>query len=301
MRIVIIANPVAGGGSAYRAIRNYVQKRKLADCDIEIRETLRPEHAGVLAEELLAAPPDFVGVCGGDGTVNEVACRLTHPPFPIAILPAGTANVLARELKVPLNPVRALKAALKHTVRRVDVGEMNAGSHRFLFVAGIGFDAYVVATVNSKLKKRIGMAAYAVAILSGLLRYSFPEFQVTVNGRTHTATSCLVCNSARYGGGLLFCPRADMADGEFDILLLEGKRRIGLGFFLLQAWLGIAASPKWAHRIRARTVQIEGSAGVLAQADGELAGHLPMKIDLIDRAFPLVVPVEQVGNRQSSV
>jgi len=292
MRLVIIANPVAGGGRAYRSVRDYVQRWNRPGWDIEIRETERPGHAGAIAEELAAVPPDLVGICGGDGTINEVACRLASPPFPIAILPAGTANVVAREFKVPLNPVRALEAALKGIVRRVDLGEFNAGSRRFLFVAGIGFDAFVVTKVNAALKKKIGMAAYAAAIVSCLHSYSFPEFQVVVNGRTFTATSCLACNAEKYGGGLLFCPGADMSDGQIDVLILEGRRRVGLGYFLLHAWLGRAVQHSWVHRLRTRSLRIEGAAGIPAQSDGEFAGGLPVEISLIDKAFPLIVPVK---------
>jgi diacylglycerol kinase (ATP) len=292
MRLVIIANPVAGGGRAYRSIRDYVQNWHPPGWDVEIRETQRPEHAGTIAEELTSSPPDLVGICGGDGTLNEVASRLARPPFPIAILPAGTANVVAREFRIPLNPVRALDAALKGVVRLVDLGELNAGSRRFLFVAGIGFDAFVVSGVNPGLKKKIGMAAYAAAIVSCLRSYSFPEFQVTLDGRTFTATSCLACNAKKYGGGLLFCPGADMSDGLLDVLILEGRRRLALGSFLLQAWLGKAVTNTWVHRLQARTLHVEGRPGVRVQSDGELAGSLPVEISLIDKAFPLVVPVK---------
>jgi diacylglycerol kinase (ATP) len=290
MKLVIIANPIAGGGRAYHSIQDYVHKWKHTNWDVEILATRSRDHAGLLAQELLQNPPDLVAVCGGDGTLNEVASRVPRPPFPVALLPAGTANVLARELGLPLDPIRALLVALNRVVRPVDLGELNAGVRRFLFVAGIGFDAFVVANVRPGLKKKLGMAAYAAAIVSGLRSYSFPEFQVFVDGRSYTATSCLACNSKSYGGGLLFCPGADMSDGLLDVLILEGNRRLALGCFLLRAWLGNAENQSWIHRMRARKVQIEGGADVLVQTDGELTGSLPLKIGLIDRTFPLVVP-----------
>ena len=86
--------------------------------------------------ELLGAPPDLLALRGGDGTVNEIASSVPAPPFPVAIIPAGTANVLARELGIPLNPVRAVQIALKRTVRKLDLGRLGAGMRRFLFVAG---------------------------------------------------------------------------------------------------------------------------------------------------------------------
>ena len=290
MKLVIIANPVSGRGRAYRVIQNYFSRWTNPDWDVEVQTTLRSGHAGLLALELLQNPPDLLAICSGDGTVNEVASAIPNPPFPVALLPAGTANVLARELEIPLHPVKALKIALKRVVRRVDLGEIRDGGRSFLFVAGIGFDAFAVDQVRPALKKTLGMAAYAAAIVSCLRSYSFPEFQVIGDGKTYAATSCLACNARSYGGGLLFCPEADLADGQLDIMFLEGARRFRLALFLLKAWLGNAGTGNWIHRLRARELRIEGPAGVLVQADGELAGGLPLKIGIRDQAFPLVIP-----------
>ncbi len=290
MKLVIIANPVAGGGSAFKSIQSFAGQKVGPGWDVEILPTRGPRQAGSLARELLEDPPDLVGICGGDGTVNEVVSSVPAPPFPVAILPAGTANVVARELGIPLNPVRALRMALNRTVRRVDVGELGDAAQRFLFVAGIGFDAYVAAAVRPELKKRLGMAAYAVAIVECLRNYRFPEFRVVAGDREYKATSCLACNARSYGGGLLFCPDADMSDGLLDILVLEGRQRLGLARFLLKAWLGKPESGPGIHRFRSRTLRIEGNAGVFVQADGELAGRLPLDIGIRDKSFPLVIP-----------
>ncbi len=291
MKLSIIANPVAGGGRAYRSIQRYARQWPHPDWEVEILTTRDRNHAGELAQELVSRPPDLLAICGGDGTVNEIATYLPHPPFPIAVLPAGTANVLARELGLPLNPVKSLKIALKRSIRRIDLGNIGQeSSRRFLFVGGIGFDAYVVSRVRPGLKSKLGMAAYAIAILECLRNYSFPEFHVVVDGRTFVATSCLACNMKKYGGGLLFCPDSDMNDGLLDILVLEGKRRIGLASFLFQAWLQRPEKADWIHRLRSTSLKIEGPREVLIQADGELAGRLPVEITLLNSAFPLVIP-----------
>jgi YegS/Rv2252/BmrU family lipid kinase len=291
MKLTIIANPIAGRGRAYRSIQRYVRQWPHPDWEVELLTTRARNHAGLLARELLAHPPDLLAVCGGDGTVNEIATYVPQPPFPVALLPAGTANVLARELGLPLNPVRALKIALGGTIRKVDLGSLGLESgRRFLFVAGIGFDAYVVSQVRLGLKSKLGIVAYAVAILECLQKYSFPEFQVAVGGRTFTATSCLACNSKRYGGGLLFCPEADMCDGLLDILILEGRRRLALAGFLLQAWLQRPMKGGWIHRLRSDALRIESAEGVSVQVDGELAGGLPLDAGLAHSVFPLIIP-----------
>jgi diacylglycerol kinase (ATP) len=291
MKLSIIANPVAGGGRAYQSIRKYVEQWPHPEWEVEILTSNANNHAALLAQELVRNPPDLLAVSGGDGTVNEIASSIAHFPFPIAILPTGTANVLARELRLPLDPIQALRVALNRSVRWVDLGRLSSGSERrFVFVAGIGFDAYVVTKVRPRIKKKLGMTAYALEAVRCLQAYGFPEFQVTAGGRILTATSCIVCNAKSYGGGLQFCPDANMTDGLLDVLILQGRHRLGLATFLLQAWYGKAATRTWVHRVRTQSLKIVGSSEVLVQTDGELAGHLPLDITISDRAFPLVVP-----------
>jgi diacylglycerol kinase (ATP) len=296
MKLVIIANPVAGGGRAYHAIQGHVRQWAHPDWDVEILTTQDRNHAGALAKDLLQRPPDLLAVCGGDGTLNEIVSSVPRPSFPVALLPAGTANVVAREIGLPLNPVRALQIALKRVIRKVDLGEAGPGSRRrFVFVAGIGFDAYVVSRVNAALKAKLGMAAYAIAIAECLRSYSFPEFQVMAGENVYCATSCLVCNARSYGGGLLFCPGADMSNGQLDVLILQGRRRLGLASFLIRAWLQIPAKGGWIHRLQAKELKMEGPGDVLVQVDGELAGNLPLDIRVVPSTFPLVVPPGSAG------
>ena len=291
MKIAIIANPVAGRGRAYRSLQCYIREWPHSDWQVEVLTTHGPNEAGFLARDLAGNPPDVLAVCGGDGTMNEIATAVPDPPFPVALIPAGTANVLARELGLPLDPVRALQVALQGRARKIDLGSLGPGSRRkFLFVAGIGFDAYAVFRARPKLKSRIGIVAYVFAVLECLLRYSFPEFSVTADGRTYTATSCLACNAKKYGGGLLFCPEADMYDGRLDLLVLEGRRRTALAAFLLLAWLQRPGCGDWIHRLRAGAVRIEAAEGVHVQVDGELAGGLPLDIGVAPAAFPLIIP-----------
>jgi diacylglycerol kinase (ATP) len=291
MHLAIIANPVAGGGRLYGKILRYLDRWNHPNWTVELLPTQHANHAGVLALQLMEHPPDLLAVFGGDGTINEVATSLPNPSFPIAVLPGGTANVLARELGLPLDPVRSLKVALNKNVLRSDLGELEGESRRrFTFVAGIGFDAYAVFKASSSLKAKIGMAAYGVAIIECLRNYAFPEFCVTMNGRSFTATSCLVCNARSYGGGMVFCPDADMTDGELDVLLIEGVHRTGLARFLFSAWCGIKEKPSWVHRIRTKELSIEGPSSVMVETDGELAGTLPVKIHLSPNSFPLVIP-----------
>jgi YegS/Rv2252/BmrU family lipid kinase len=291
MKVVIIVNPKAGSGRAYGAIRRCVSRWKYREWEVEILETRGRNHAGRMALKLAGDPPDLLAVCGGDGTLNEVATSLPTPPFPVAVLPAGTANVVAREIKLPLNPVQALDIGLRRSVRRVDLGELGTGARRrFLFVAGIGFDAWVAANVKPAWKEKLGMGAYALEILRGLKNYPFNEFQVVAGGQAFRATSCLLANARSYGGGLLFCPQADMRDGLLDVLVIQGKNRLRIARFLFRALLRLPEQNDWTRRFRAEKVTVDGPADIPVQVDGESAGNLPVEVSLLPSAFPLVVP-----------
>ncbi len=287
-RVVIIANPVAGGGRPYRKLGRYLKTWPHTDWQVELFSTRCAGHAGELAHELLESPPDLLAVCGGDGTMNEVASRVPDPPFPVALLPAGTANVLARELGIPLEPVRALGDALGGTVRRIDLGTVvGRTEHRFLLMAGVGFDAYVVSKVRSGLKRRTGRFAFYVSVFQALARYSFPEFEVVIGDERLTATSCIVANARGYGGGLSLTPEADLTDGLLDVLAVQGSSRARYLQFLYSAWRGSPRPLPGIERRRARSVSVRGPRGPWAHADGELVGTLPLEFGLVPAAFPL--------------
>ncbi len=291
MKCAIIVNPKAGGGNAYRSISRYVDRWSHPEWDVELLETSEPNQAGKIALELIENPPDLLAVCGGDGTLNEVATAMPAPPFPVAVLPGGTANVVAKELKMPGDTVQALKIALNCSSRKVDLGDLDFGRRRrFVFVAGIGFDAYVAAGVPSRLKKALGISAYVLAGLRCLYRYPFDTFQVIADGREMDATTCIVSNARRYGGGLIFCPEADMQDGLLDVLIIDQRDKFQIARFFFSVWLGRTENLPWIHRLQARTVSVTGPEDIPIQVDGELAGTLPVDITLLPSTFPLVVP-----------
>jgi diacylglycerol kinase (ATP) len=291
MRLVIIANPRSGGGRTYAAVARRLRDWPYRGWDVELLRTRGPGHAGILAAGLLADPPDVLAICGGDGTLNEVVTRVPAPPFPVALVPAGTANVLAREMALHLDPHLALETALTGRIKRLDTGMMNGSAERrFLLMAGVGFDAAVVAGVPLALKNRVGRGAFVITAVRKAVTYPFPEFQVTTDQGTQCASTCIVANSSRYGGGFVLSPGANMCDGLLDVVAIQGRSP---GQYL-RFWLSIQKGGRqefpWVQRIRTRTVRIAGGRDVLIQVDGEIAGGLPVDIGVDPCSFPLVVP-----------
>jgi diacylglycerol kinase (ATP) len=291
MKLAIIANPVAGRGKAYRRLTALLEHWPDVNWEVELLTTRGPEHARELARALSVTRPDLLAVCGGDGTISEVACGLQAPSFPVAVLPAGTANVLAREFGISHDPRRALEQALRGKPAWIDsVTLYGRPSRRFLLMAGVGFDAKVVARTRPLLKARIGMAAYVISILSEILRYPFHEFRVITESGSYSATSCIISNCRFYGSGMIFSPNANPRDGELDLVLLEGNNRLAYLSFLISAQLRRPRDGPQVKRCRSRAVRIEGPRGIWVQADGELVGTLPVEMEIFPSSFPLVLP-----------
>ncbi len=256
-----------------------------------MQTTSGPGHASVLARGLLGSAPDLLAVCGGDGTYNEVVNGLHDPPFPVAVIPAGTANVLARDIGIPTDTGRAVQIAVQMNVRRVDLCLLEgARSRAFVLMAGAGYDAYVVAHIPTSLKDRFGLGAFYYTTLRCLSTYRFPAFVVSTESDSVTCATCVVANSRGYGGGLVLTPDANMSDGILDLVTLEGESRLKFARFALSAWWGRPGHYPWVRYLKARKITIDGSSDVPVQVDGELVGTLPVKVRLFPEAFPIVVP-----------
>jgi len=184
----------------------------------EIVYTTSIENAGQTAATLSAQSECLVAACGGDGTIHTIQNHLA-PGAILGIIPAGTANVIARELGIPASMRDAAKLLLTGAVQRADLGVCN--NRRFIFVAGIGFDAEVAATVPPLLKKLFGRYAYHLTGLHHFLGYTPPELKITANGTTHKGRFAIIANMRRYGGELFFAPEARYDDGQLDMILVN--------------------------------------------------------------------------------
>ncbi len=291
MRLVIIANPKSGRGHVFDRLLRYVREWRPEGWTVELLCTNKPGHAGEIVRALLGNPPDILAVCGGDGTVKEVVSCTPDPPFPVGLVPAGTANVLAHELGIPFDPVKALNIVLKGAIRRVDCGRLiGASRHGFLLMAGIGFDAYVASRVRTAVKDKLGIAAYYLSTVQALGSYRFPEFRIMTDDDELIGSSCIIANAKGYGGGLVLTPGADMTDGVLDILVIRGRPSTEYIRFLWSAWRRRPRRYPWAQYRRSRRVRVEGPENILVQVDGEVIGGLPLAVDLLPGVFPLVVP-----------
>ncbi|HXV97367.1 MAG TPA: diacylglycerol kinase family protein, partial [Anaerolineae bacterium] len=164
-RVHVIINPAAGQDQPLLGKLNSVFQPAGIDWDVFI--TKKAGDARHLAQEALAAGVDIIAVHGGDGTVAEVVNGMVGSDVPLAIIPGGTANVLATELGIPADP--ALAAVLLvggSTLRTIDMGQID--NHYFVQRAGIGIEAQIVEGTDRQTKNRLGWLAYALSAFQAL-------------------------------------------------------------------------------------------------------------------------------------
>ncbi|WP_022728010.1 diacylglycerol/lipid kinase family protein [Fodinicurvata sediminis] len=292
MRLAVIYNPAAGLRQR-RVYLNVLEQLRSQDCDILEMPTRHAGHGEAIARRLTPATCDRVVAAGGDGTVNEVANgllanRVGGQDLPLAILPLGTANVLAREIGLPRRLQSIVRFIREGQPRPVSVGRVN--DRHFLLMAGVGFDAHVVTGVRWPLKRRIGKLAYVVETLRQLLVYDYPEYRLQVDGQALRACSVIVANARHYGGRYRAAPAARLEADSLEVCLFTRKGRLHAAKYAAALVLGFLHRLPDVHYRKANCVLVEGPLQDPVQGDGDWIGTLPCEITLCPSALTLVFP-----------
>ena len=283
--LAVIFNPAAGRGGR-RILERTVQELARRDFRIDLCETAARGDAEHLARE--AAGADMVIAAGGDGTLNEVLNGLADRPRPLAVLPIGTANMLATEIGMPATPSAFAEAVALAPLRQIWVGE--ASGRRFALVIGVGFDARVVAAVRAGLKQRLGKWAYALAALRELLRHRPARYHVRIDGESFEAAAVIVAKARFYAGRFVVAPNARATSPYLEICLLGGSRRQDVVRCAAALACGRLARQEDVVLLRGREVSIEGRAGEPVQGDGDIIASLPITVRVVATPVDLLFP-----------
>jgi YegS/Rv2252/BmrU family lipid kinase len=257
-------------------------------CQVVVCETARPDHAREIAAAVSRQDCDRIVVSGGDGTINEVINGLTAESPPVAIIPRGTANVLAAEIGLGSEPEQIAETILRGEARPISLGTVNG--RKFTLMAGVGFDACVVATVSSRLKRAIGKGAYVIATLQQMIRGDFQRFEVLIDGAPHSAASVVVANAHYYGGTFVCAPEARLESADLQVCLFERGSRWHVAVYGLALMLGFLPRMPGYRILPATRIEIRQPAGAPIQADGDFVGHTPATITVTPNAARLVFP-----------
>ena len=230
-----------------------------------------PEDPGLgMAEAAVAAGVQLVAICGGDGTVMACLGALAGTGLPVAIIPLGSGNLLARNLAIPLELDDALDVAVNGEDRRIDLGRV--GDRPFVVMAGMGFDAAMMADTTESMKRFAGWPAYVVSALRHL-RDPVMRVQLRIDGGPplrRSARTVLVGNVGQLEGGLELLPDAVADDGLLDVVVVAPRT--------LRDWLRVAyrivrrphTEDRHLERFRGQAISIEADRVAPRQMDGEV-------------------------------
>ncbi len=286
-RILLIANPVAGGDALAR-IEQARECLAARGDQVELRLTGARGDAARFAREAKTDDIDLLVAAGGDGTLNEVINGLAPSALPLAFIPLGTTNVFALEAGIPFDIPGACRAALNGVPTPVSLGL--AGDTRFLLMASAGFDAEVVRRVDTRLKRRLGKLAYVVSALRVFFGPPFPAIEVELeDGSLLPGHTVVIGNGRLYGGRFSLTPEASLTDDIFAVCLLQRSGRWPLLHALLRMVLHLPLEPAGARLFKTRELTVHG-AGVAVQIDGDAHGELPMSFRVVSGELVLVMP-----------
>lgn len=297
-QIHVIINPASGKEQAVLKMINTVFEEAGAEWDASI--THQAGDARRYAEEAASSSVDLVAAYGGDGTVMEVATGLMGTGIPLAILPGGTANVMAVELEIPrdLKFACQLAAGDEGIVRQVDMGRSD--DHHFLLRIGIGLEAEMVEGADRELKDRLGYLAYGLSALQALREPTVARYQLTLDGSQveSEGITCIITNAGSLGQpGLSLSPKIDISDGVLDVLVLRQADLSSLLSVAASVLDGSGESDSLQHW-QARELTVETDPAQSVQGDGEPWGHTPISVTVIPEAVRIVAPSNEQRARR---
>jgi diacylglycerol kinase (ATP) len=300
---LLIHNPNAGNGGSGRRQMLDQARRILSSGGIEAEliETRGPGDATQMAQQATAEGRELVIACGGDGTLNEVVNGLASEQnghrVPLALLPGGTANVLAKELDLPWDIPSAAEKLVNGQVKDIALGlatplEQPEKKRYFLSVAGAGPDGMIVYAIDLDLKARVGILAYWWQGAREVFRYKFPHFRVVGGGQKINATLVVVGRTKHYGGPFKITTQADLYEDQFELCALTTQSGFRYLSYLPSLWLQRLRGTDGVHFWKSDSIICEplDSSPVYAQIDGEPLARLPVEFKIIPRALKLLVP-----------
>ncbi len=285
-RALLFYNPQAGRISlSPRRLRKLIES--IHALGLEVSAVPSRAEPGALSGENLV-DQDVLIVHGGDGTIHEALEPALDHQIPIALLPAGTANVLARELGIPRDPARALRLLRQGKRTRICLGK--SGGRYFHVMAGVGLDSHIIDQTSGGLKRCFGMGSYWLAGLSAFRRIPLRPFEVLLDDCPYKATFAVISNARHYGGHLLVAPAANVSEECLDVCLFTSTNRKRYVVYLLGSLIGKHIELSDVHYRKARRIRALGESNIPVQMDGEVVGNLPMDFEVAGRSIELFVP-----------
>lgn len=287
--VVAIINP--NTRADYMQVRAALGQWLPEGVSLRIHETRRDVSTESIAREV-TKDVDGVIACGGDGTVSEVAAAIDGRHIPLGIIPGGSTNIIAQELRIPnsINSAAAL-AFGPFDIHEMDVGTCN--DKYFLHMAGTGLDSLIFEGTDEALKRRIGWMAYVPAAAKAL-REKASSFHITIDDEQHTLTSPLVLvanGSSIINSSFRIDNSIRSDDGQLDVLIVTANRPHELAMLVAHAANPMAtlSDSQWIIQRKARKISVESDVPQPIQLDGDVAEQTPAVFGIIPKAIGIAV------------
>jgi diacylglycerol kinase (ATP) len=264
------------------------------------------------ARQAIANGCDTVFACGGDGTVHDVLQGMAGSRAALAVIPMGTANALAHDLRLPRDPARAARASLRAQARRIALGRVTVNgpantpvTRYFTVTVGVGVDAHLFYKLQTSIKQRLGMAAYYAKAWHLWCSHRMAEFQVELaNGPdqavVHSGVTEMLAVRIKNFGGVLqeLAPGASLQRDDLRVVLCHSSSRMSYLAYVIRGMLGVnwkvpGVELAFAKALRCTNPPSAGDADacrVYVEADGELVGTLPAEISIVPDALTILAP-----------
>jgi len=280
MRALVVINPIAGRGRT-RTIGACVDLAKsvLASYhyDADVRVTTGPADAYRFSKEAVESKTDLVIAWGGDGTVNGAASGVAGTGIPLAIIPGGSGNGLARDLSIPFDPARAFAIAATGQVRAIDAGDLHGSL--FFNVAGVGLDARIAGRLATEGHRR-GLMGYVLATIAELRSYEACAYTIrnALDANGHPLTGDIIerralfialANSRQYGSGAQIAPRALLDDGMMEVVMVEPQSGMQIARKVPALFRGSLREQAGIIMRSAATMEISCAQRIAFHVDGE--------------------------------
>ena len=318
-KAILLYNPLSGGRRDRRLgdVQAVLSILHASGVEATAAETRSNGEAAEQARAAIADSCDTVFACGGDGTVHDVLQGMVHSSASLAIIPLGTANALAHDLRLPLDPVSAARAVLDAQPRRITLGHVQyfdfkggPASRHFVIAAGIGVDAHLFYKLNVGLKQHLGMLSYYAKAthlwLTHPMNRFIADFQETGTHESRRAivSELLAVRIQNFGGVLQeLAPGASLERNDLRLVLFRTTSRAAYLLYVIRGFLhkrfavrgiDLADSEKISCQALPASAPKNGNPQsnprIYVEADGELVGVLPAQITVIPEALSLLVP-----------
>jgi diacylglycerol kinase family enzyme len=306
---MLIVNAIAGQRKNLQAlVPNLIQALERHGVRASATVTTAAGEAQTIAASAAARGCDVAFACGGDGTVHETLQGLVGTACALGVVPLGTANALARNLGLSLDPAKALQQQLGFVPRAISVGEARCvtndgeGRRYFTVMTGAGPDGALVYRAFAGRRSKLGRGVYYTHALRLFLTRRFPAFRVEYRRcdsgewEERLAVSVMCARVADLGGIFGRLTRGgSLLDTELELVLVKPPAGIGLPAWFALNSIGLHARNPWVETVRVaefRCVPLVSDEPVHAEVDGEWIGHLPMSVRLIPQAAWMLMPKE---------